>query len=83
MNVDEYVELLRSDPRTSDVGGTRYDTVVSMEAKTRKAYHETTGDRADILLVWRSWFALKTLMIRDGIAVCPHGYRWDPLSLTC
>lgn len=38
MSVDEYVELLRSDPRTSDVGGTRYDTVVSMEAKTRKAY---------------------------------------------
>jgi hypothetical protein len=83
MGVYEYVQVMRSDPRKSDVGGLSYETVVLRERQSRYAYREAYGSTEEILGVWRAWSALQIRMLWDDLSECPHAYRWEPDNLTC
>lgn len=32
---------------------------------------------------WRQWYNVYLQMLWDDIEICPAGYWWEPVSLTC
>lgn len=83
MTVEEIISVMRLDPARIDVTGYEYQEVRKIETDIRKALYRSRDAIIDVEDIWRSWYGLRVQMLLDDIDVCPEGYQWDPLTLTC
>lgn len=83
MSVEEIVAVMHMDPVFMDMAGYTYPMVRKIETDIRTSLYASTLEQWDVERIWRSWYSLRIQMLLDDLEVCPPGYRWDPISLTC
>lgn len=83
MSVEEIVAVMHMDPMFMDMAGYTYPMVRKIETDIRTSLYASTVEQWDVERIWRSWYSLRIQMLLDDLEVCPSGYRWDPISLTC
>jgi len=81
LSVSDYVALEYENFGIQHLEGVTRRRVQANMRAARRAAHEDPGPITEA--AWRQWYNVYVQMLHDGIDVCPAGYRWEPLTLTC
>jgi hypothetical protein len=83
-SVEHLLKIMHLDlEEMDDVSGLTYTQVVETETSLRGVYLDTEGRFPVVCQIWKNWYGLRVQMSLDQVDVCPSGYQWDALSLTC
>jgi hypothetical protein len=81
LSVADYVALERRNFGIEHLEGLTLEKVQSKMRAARIVAQEDPGEITE--RSWQQWYNVYLQMLWDDIDVCPEGYRWEPLTLTC